>query len=405
VNIFLSEPTKLRPKFQIVSLILATVCLLILIFHAFNYRETILWDFEKDYSAALLYRHGSNPYDDNLLSLSRIAGLKPGLQYVYPLATTFFFMPFTYLDYSRAALIWFSLTLFILGALVLIWWHFYTDNISNALFPMFTFLIFDLTLPKSVLTGNINTLETALIWLGLLALMKGRTRLFSVLIGIAAAFKLTPLILVAIILVHKDTRHWSDALIAVLVVLTVLAASFLLEPTWFAAYRDNVAHTVNILGYPTLYAIAYAIFMISGLSGTQLHTSVLVANMTVCALLGWVAFATFRRLSAAAWSDTGITIIMYACLTYALMLPRFADYNYILIIPAAWYAFRMTLHERWTPLWLGMFILPLFFISFSHNDGDFNFGLWAFWNLFVLIVAWGHLTYAVLCKSIPDQPK
>jgi hypothetical protein len=396
MKIFFSEPAKFRLKLQIVSLTSALVCLLILIFYAFSHRETILWDFQKDYTAALLFRHGYNPYDNNLLS--HIGSVRPDLQYLYPLATTFLFMPFTYLDYSRAALIWLSLILFILSVLILIWWHFYTDNISNALFPTLAFLIFNLALPKNVITGNINTVETALIWLGLLALTKGRTNVFSVLIGAAAVFKIYPLILVGIMLVHKDTRHWHESLMAILTVLTVLTASFLLQPSWFSMYQGNIAHTIYIFGYTSLYAVCYCIFMGTGLSEMQQHVSGLVAYCGVCTVLGWLAFATFRRLSAAAWSDTGITIIMYACLTYALMLPRFTDYNYLLIIPAAWYAFRTTLHERWMPMWLGVFVLPLFFVDF-HNDGDFLFGLWSGWNLFVLVVAWGHLTYAVLRKS------
>lgn len=119
----------------------------------------------------------------------------------------------------------------------------------------------------------------------------------------------------------------------------------------------------------------------------------------LCALLGWFAFSTFRRLSIDSWSDAGKTIIIYACLTYALVLPRFADYNYLLIIPATWYVFMRTLREKLTPAWLGMFILPLLFVNFSQKDGDFSFGWWALWNLFLLVIAWGTLTHAILSKS------
>ena len=250
MNIFLSESTKIYQKRRQCSLILAVIFLLILIIYAVDHRETILWDFEKDYTAAQLYRHGHNPYDNKILSQSRIPGFKPDLEYVYPLATTFFFMPFTYLDYYQASSIWLFLTLLILSVLVLMWWHFLKVSTSNYLFPVFAFLLFNMALPKSVVTGNINTLETALIWLGLVALTEGRTKRFSLLIGMAAVFKLTPLILIGIMLIHKETRRWNHAMIAIFIVVAILVSSFLLAPSWFDSYRDNLAHVVDILGYP-----------------------------------------------------------------------------------------------------------------------------------------------------------
>jgi hypothetical protein len=89
---------------------------------------------------------------------------------------------------------------------------------------------------------------------------------------------------------------------------------------------------------------------------------------------------------------------MYACLTYALLQPRFSNYGYLLVVPAAWYAFERFLPERSLPVWLGLSVVPLPFVRFPDRPlpGDFDFGPWAYWSLLTLVASWAVFTRAVL---------
>jgi hypothetical protein len=394
---------------QLLPAVLPLACALLLASYTFSHRQTILWDFVKDCAGAFLFRQGLNPFDDALLYST--SGL-PDLPYVYPLATTFLFMPFTYLDYSQAIVIWLTITIILLCGLIVIWQRFCTETMSGFLFPACAFLICNLAIPKNALNGNICTLETVLIWLGLVALVRGRTRLFSVLLGFAASFKLSPIILVGAMLIHKRTRQWKDASLAILILAGVLAVSFLLEPSWFTAYTDKIFYVVNSSSRddfmsPTLLALTRRLSGGAGPTDLRHFIPALSLYVTATVLLGWLAAASLRRLSAVAWPEAGIPTIMYFCLTYALLVPRFADYNYLLIIPAVWYAFHATLQGKWTTLWIALLLVPLPFVTRpvigSSGDGDFYFGLWSYWNLLVLVAAWGLLTYAILQGRVPER--
>lgn len=390
------------------ALVPAAALLAALVHHTLRHRETILWDFAKDYGAALLFRLGHSPFDNRLLAV--VSG--ETLPYVYPLATTLFFMPLTWLDYPLAALVWLGGSTALLAGLVCAWWRLVPGFPEDPFFPAAAFLMFNLALPRNAVTGNFCTVETALLWAGLLLLMRGRTLPFALLAGIAGSFKLAPLALLGVLLVHRDTRRWGALLLGLVPPALVFGGSYLARPAWFPGYLENVRFAA--LTWPrsdfvnsTLYSLALRLQALAGRPADVLHGAALLLWGAVTAAIGLASLLALRRLAGRPFAAAATPVVMYSCLAYSLLLPRYSDYNFLLVVPAAWYALRASLPPRAGAWATAIFLVPLPFLDFEGASvhGDLWFGPWGYWNLVTLAACWALMTAAILAGQAAPWPR
>jgi hypothetical protein len=372
---------------------------------AWYFREKILWDFRLGYCAAWLYRHGQNPFDNELFF--RVSGEE--MPFAYPLPTTLFYMPLTWLDWPIAARVWLVATVVLLGMLILFWWREFSGGREDTRFPLMALLSFNLAIPKTVLTGNTVTVESALLWGAFYLLARGRVRCFVALALSAASFKLSPLLFLALPLLHPQLRRWRLVLLSGAVFAAYLAAAYALAPGWFGQYLENVGFNakqwaaVDVLA-PSTYGLGRRLSLLFATSSA--NQSTLTAAWCLWGLMiapvVWLSWKAFRVLALQSWDHAGRLAILYTTLLYALVSPRMSDYSYILVIPAAMYGATKLVTGARSWLLLGAFLVPLPFISFRDPasgtllEGDFFFGMWSYWSLLMVFVCWCAFTRYIM---------
>jgi hypothetical protein len=373
--------------------------------YVFVLRPTMLWDFKTGYSAAWLVRHGQNPYDN----YSLFAVSQPyHFPFAYPLPAAWLFAPFTFLDYSSAALIWLGIIAVAWTALALLWWRYFHESRPGPQFPLLFLLLFNLAVAKNVVTGNVATVESLLLWAAFVFLARGNVSGFVALLVAAASFKLTPLLFLALPLVHPQVRRWKTLLIGAAVFGLYLGLSYVLTSGlgWLGAYQANLTFNVRdwaLRGVfnPSVFALARRLVFAANRSLSLEQNLCLGSALYLVAIIPVIVISARAGLTLARreWSEIGKTAILYATLVYALIVPRFSDYSFTLVIPATLYVLGVLRSPAKSLCLTAALLLPLPFIGFSHDPnfrGDFVFGQWAYWSLLMVFVCWCLLSRRIL---------
>ena len=376
---------------------------------AYWFRERVFWDFRLCYAAGWLCRQGQNPFDNKLLF--SIPNLDP-MPFSYPLPVAYLFAPLTRLDYLAAAMLWYVVTSALLGLLVVFWWRQWGDSRRAPWFPLLSLLLFNLAVPKALLTGNVVTLETALLWGAFYFLAKGNLPGFLGCLLPAASFKMSPLLFLGLPLVHPQVRRWKLLGAGGALFAGYIGLAYGLAPGWFKDYQANVAFNVkewsqaDVLA-PSTYALSRRV--VSILFSSLPPQSALVASgalyAVIVACVVWVGWKVARVLAARPWAEAGRPAILYATLAYALVVPRMSDYSYILVIPAALYVAGSLLAPPHSIALFAALLLPAPFISFREPgsgtflQGDFFFGQWAYWSLLMVFACWALFSRKVLVEA------
>ncbi|MGO9569880.1 MAG: glycosyltransferase family 87 protein [Desulfomonilaceae bacterium] len=165
--------------------------------------EPSQWDVEVYYYSAKAFSLGLNPYDPS--NVCAVAGKwEPECLYLpyYPLSV-FLLKPFALLSFEQAKLVFFLLKCTAFFYLLFLWQVKFMDGSPDPVFLVFCLLGFNAALFLDWRSGNVSLLEQALIWTGFLAFVRGKITLFCAFIGLAAIFKLTPLLFGGLLLLHQ----------------------------------------------------------------------------------------------------------------------------------------------------------------------------------------------------------
>jgi hypothetical protein len=383
----------------------AAVCVAAaMLWHVFHSRATLFWDFKMLYSAGWLVRHDQNPYDNHLLfPLS-----KPyGFPFSYPLVSTFLFVPFTIFNYNVAALFWLVAITAAWTAILIVWRKCLFPGAVDPRFPLVALLFFNFAVLKNMVTGNIATIETLLLWTGFLFLIKGNVPAFVAFLLCASSFKMVPMAFLIVPLVHPQCRRWKPVITAAALFVLYLIISYALAPSWFKAYQANLKYNVEAWALrdfnPSSYALSRRI-VFGCCPSLHVKEHLLAAGMLyviIAAIVLLVSIKVVRTLAKRSWVDVGPMIVFYSTLAYAMIVPRFCDYSYTLVIPAALYLIGKILPPKPVLVLIGGMLLPLFFFDFSDDPdflGDFVFHGWAFWSLGMLFVCWAIFSVHVLAQ-------
>jgi len=299
------------------------------------------WDFRTYYLAAGLYSEGGNPYDtDGLAAEAAGADIDP---YVYPPQTLLFFRPFAMLEYQPAYFTFLVLKIIALAVLVWIWAKFFVKDRSwIILLFIFCLFAFHEAVVRDLRAGNITIFEQLLIWTAMLFLVRKRAVLFCLLILIAAQFKLTALVLLPLpVILDRDRSSLAAFLAAGAAAVLINLAVYYSSPGLFSdfisnavyvAERHNTAPSVMVfinraikslgLEIDNLGRALYALYLIALCSGTYI-------------LVKRYDFKKNRH-----------EFVMLSLLVYALILPRFKVYSYVLVIVPALYVVRRVVPGR-----------------------------------------------------------
>ncbi len=348
---------KLLEKLAIVALLLYCLGLIIKISTHDDYQ----WDFWIYYNSARAHAAGLNPYEVEALSQ-----ITPGPMrncFAYPPLALYFFRPFTALDFITASYLFLFLKCLLSIGLIYLWKKEFLQEKVDALFYFFCLLAFNATIYIDLGAGNISIIEQFLLWLAFAFYLKRRWLLFSVFVVIAASFKLVPILFLGLLwFADEKKKYWYFAGGGLAFGVTLLA-SYIVAPTLFVEFvRDSVGRADWERGIVNPSSLAFfreAHDLLAAKFGIVASPKILRALFLV--LVATVLSATWKAyvaLKPVHEKHNEKTLIFLACLVYALVLPRFKDYSYIILIPPAYFILKKMGEGKATLLILATLIYP-----------------------------------------------
>ncbi len=284
------------------------------------------WDLRSYCAAGRALAAGEDPYGVDWGRAS-----SPTRAFVYMPATLPLWRPFGELGETAAYYAFLYSKLIALALLIWLWRTRFVRGDADVLFYVLCALGFSGTVYSDVAAGNISIFEQLVLWLGLAALLRGRLLAFSALIVVVASFKVTLLLLLALVWLARAPLRVRCAHFA-----GALAAFALVHGIAYAAapeYTRSFLHRVSFLNEvgptnPSTWAAIQDIF-----SPAPMAVQWAIYAFT-CLLVLVPSCLAVRKLRGA--GDL-VAAVYVACFAYALVVPRLKSYSYVLlIVPAFW---------------------------------------------------------------------
>jgi len=295
-----------------------------------------LGDFGTSYYAGKAYAQGLNPYDNKILS--QIAGDTVWAPFVYSPPTLWFFRIFSGLDYQTATYLLLSLKGVLLFALMYLWGKAILQKKADLLFPLFCLFAFHAAILGDIRSGNISIVEEFLIWLAFYFYLKNSRLLFCLFILLAAFFKLTPIIFMALLFFGEREKRYTYLLGSCIIFGAILLASYTASPLLFRGYLHNMALSAmhgehGAINPATLPLIADVFGFLQERTNLTVPQAIPWAVFfAIAAAIVFVSWQSCIALRASKDQNKDRVLVFFACVVYALILPRFKDYSYILLL-------------------------------------------------------------------------
>lgn len=381
---------------KLISGVLLLYCLNIMVY-LFNYKYAHFWDFYTYYYAGKAYRMGLNPYHTDDLSL--LAERQVTLKFVYLPVTLGFFQLFSYLEYTHALYGFLLLKCLLLILLVYLWKHAFLPK-ADEWFYLLCLLAFNSTIYIDFRAGNISTLESFLIWSGLYCYLRKKYALFCLFTLVAALFKIMPMGFLLLLWLRPSMRKSVYFTLTVLVFLGIQAGTYLLYPEYLLSFLQNLVSPElqgqGIVNPSTLALIRQLGQLLEQLSGlTFLTKGQFVVYGLVIAAIGYESWKAYRHLRNVPHQNQRIIEIFLCCMVYALILPRFKDYAYIILIPPTYFILKETKELPAYPFLFGFTILSASRVYLPEVHVLFSL-LWDYYPLFLTYMFWQLYLYYIL---------
>lgn len=298
------------------------------------------WDYKTYYFAAKTYFSGGDPYQ--IEALSRTAGEHITFPFVYPPPALFFFRPFPLFDYRASYLIFLGAKLIALAALIFIWRKFFLgDRSYEIVLFLLCALAYRETVVRDLYAGNVSCFEQLLVWSAAACFVKKNTAPFCFLIVISAFFKITSILFLFLPLIDKDRRSIATVISALAVFVSINLLFYANEPALFGGFLENLISPDNHGSLsisleergnanPASFALIKDI--------VEVFSQVTSFSIPLLDLALYGIFVVLVLISAYIKAKTvdfranRIEFIILCFFLYALTLPRFKDYSYMLLI-------------------------------------------------------------------------
>ena len=319
------------------------------------------WDFRVYYFASQAWRAGLDPYDPRVLPLDLS---KDGLKFSYPPYALALFAPFTTLPVTAATELFLALKTIALGFLLTIWSRLLQTTVTDPVWVLFLMFAYSSAIFVDFISGSITTFEQLLIWIGVGALIGRRYWPFVGAVVAASLFRMTPIALLGVCLFAPDRRGVRYVAAGLGAFAAILLATWGIAPRLTAGFIGSLVANVGERGWLNPAALPLAID-ISGLMGRAVAPAVspsarLAIYVAIVAAVLIPAIITLRRLSRDPGAPRMDLIVYVAFLAIGLVLPRFKNYSYmLLIVPTYYIATRSTRLRAAVPLLL-LVCLPVY---------------------------------------------
>ncbi|MEP0823291.1 MAG: DUF2029 domain-containing protein [Ignavibacterium sp.] len=316
------------------------------------------WDFKTYYYAADAFLQGQNPY--SLETLKALSGDQVQFRYVYPPLTLWAFVPFALLPAQSATAVFLVLKAIVAVILIRFWATRFLKEPRWPLFALFCLFGMNAALYTDFSAGNISVFEELVLWAAFWFFLRERYGMFCAFILIAASFKLTPLLFLALLWLSDHPRRHRLIALSTAVFAGSLVLTALVSPNLFFSFLDNLDQPAGrgIVNPSSLMFFTSGFERLGALTGMNLPSIIpILAYLAFVVILTVTALRTVRPHLAGRDPDTRMIVLFFLIVTSCLILPRFKDYSFILLIlPAYFVVFRSRLQSA--PLLLGLFMMP-----------------------------------------------
>ncbi|MBN2199355.1 MAG: DUF2029 domain-containing protein [Candidatus Aminicenantes bacterium] len=346
------------------------------------------WDFKSHYCAAQVHELGLNFYDEPYLR--HYCSPDASQYYSYTPLSIWFFRFFSLFPFSTAYSLFLALKALALAALFFIWVRIFLKKETDPGFFVFSLLAFNGALFLDLRAGNVSLFEQLGLWIGFFFLLKKKPALFGACVVLAATFKVVPLIFLALLLLTKEKKkalYFGGSLLAFAALhgLTFVFNPFLGREffrVFFSMLRERRGIS-NPSGFLWLQEVVGSSFhsVFGGEAPRALIFGLWAALSGLIVLLTWKALSKIRKNPD---GDSEKTVIFLFCLAYALFMPRFKDYSYILLLVPSYFALK-----RYAAGLGRVFLFVLAGLSVAENTSLPGFAVIFrhFWNYFPLFTA------------------
>jgi hypothetical protein len=295
-------------------------------------------DFLGIYDAAWAFDHGQDPYNVSAISPD---DNEPVKHFIYPPCTLYLFRPIAWLSFATAARIFLILKLLAIAGLLYVWQQIFGLKEYRGLFYVLVPLAFSAALVADLRAGNISIFEQLVIWTGFYFYTRGKAVTFGIIILLAAIFKLTPILLLGLLAAKWKKKELACGVILGAVFIGLLAANAIIWPEFFAAFIKNARSVVAEHGEVNPSTLALMSDTVHWLQA-RVHLALpSIIPQAIYALLAAIALiisaAMFWWLRPMESRRGDLWRICLLCFAYAVIVPRFKDYSYVLLIAPAFY--------------------------------------------------------------------
>lgn len=363
------------------------------------------WDLRTHREAGKIFASGANPYDPVIL----FPKAATRFLYTYPPATLFFYRLLAMTDYRTAFHFFLIAKGILLIGLVYFWKREFLKENADPFFYLFCLLAFNSAVFLDLIAGNINLIEQVLLWLAFGFYLRHRLVLFCVFVLIAAGFKMTPIFFLVLLLLSDDQKKYQYLLVAAGAFLAYLLVQYVIVPDLFVQFVRNALTVVGERGdvVPATYKLLADVFTaLAQVSGTVVPRSFQLTLVVIAAAV--VIYQTYRahsRLKRSDMADRDMVSVFLVCLVYALILPRFKDYAYILLLVPSYYIIKNIRYTKAAPFLFVLFILSgnptVFVLPVASSLYAF---IWKYYPLMVAYCVWGLYLHEIFSlKRLPEN--
>lgn len=351
------------------------------------HKDVYQWDFNTYYFATKAFVNGANPYDLNILS--QYSPRPVELAFVYPPIFLAIFSILGKLDYGAAFNIFLILKLISLLGLFAIWRKGFIEGGTTLIFYLFCIFSFNAAIFKDIYAGNISIFEQSLLWLGFYFLKNKRAAAFCVVTVAVSVFKLAPILFLVLILLTDIPRRKLYFILSGAVFCGIMFLSYMVEPSLFRAFIGNlIGLRERGIVNPSSYALISECFSVilnrpvfAGFSAmTGIFYSVFLGVVI------YLAVKAISRLRSTKGRDHGDMIILFICVVYTIILPRFKDYSFIIMIVPAYVMIKKLFARSG---YYGYLILMMLIIPAGAAPVGMDLIIKALWRYYPLIISYG----------------
>jgi len=327
-----------------------------LIVDIFLHIDNYLWDFKVYYSAGKAIASGQNPYDVEVIN--RIIPTPGKLSFVYSPITLIIWYIFSLADYSVSAYSFLLLKCAMLAVLIVLWTRVFLNKEFDVLFLLFLLFAYRSTVYLDLSTGNVTVFEQLLIWFAFYFFLKERNMLFCALIFIAALFKLTPLLFLVLLVLANVKNKYLYVFGTLFIFFALQAITYVLYPSLSEHFIRNVGGLSEMgSNNPSLSTFSkHIMIIVSDHVNIHLQSIDLIVYLIFALMIAILTLRFCTIIIGINPTEKGKLIVVFlVCLGYALILPRFKDYAFILLIIPSYF-----LMKNVKKLYLPLFILIAF---------------------------------------------